>query len=235
MKAKILLSLLTIAASSLLAADSSAKEDATSAAKKLAQQDNYSWKSTMDFGNFASSTEGKADKDGLVALTITSGDNTREAFLRGGKGAIKNREEVWQSLAELEAAAGEGRGRQFLLRRLQNFKPPAEEALNLVAKVSEIKKDGDTYSGELTESGAKELLMLGRRASADAPGPKNAKGSVKFWMKDGVLSKYELKQQGTINFNGDDRDIEGTTTVEIKNVGTTKIEVPEDAKKKLSS
>jgi hypothetical protein len=78
-------------------------------------------------------------------------------------------------------------------------------------------------------------LSFGGRRGADAPEPKNAKGSVKFWIKDGVLSKYELKQQGTVTFNGDDRDIDGTTTVQIKDMGTTKIQVPDEAKKKLSS
>jgi len=37
------------------------------------------------------------------------------------------------------------------------------------------------------------------------------------------------------NFNGEDRDVDRTTTVEIKDVGTTKIDVPEAAKKKLSA
>ena len=53
-------------------------------------------------------------------------------------------------------------------------------------------------------------------------------------MKDGQLAKYEYKVTGTINFGGEDRDVERTTTVEIKEVGTTKIEVPEDAKKKMA-
>jgi hypothetical protein len=60
-----------------------------------------------------------------------------------------------------------------------------------------------------------------------------AKGSVKFWLKDGTLSKYETKVSGKINFNGNERDVDRTTTVEIKDVGTTKVEVPEEAKKKL--
>jgi len=235
MKTKIMFSILTMVAASVLAADSSPKDDVSGAAKKLAQKDNYSWKSTMDFGNFSTTTEGKTDKDGLAALALTTGDNTREVFLKGGKGAVKTPEEGWQSLAEIEAAAsGGGRGRQFMLRRLQNFKTPADEAANLVAKTTELKKDGDAYSAELTEAGAKELLSAGRRTGADAPEPKNAKGSVKFWIKDGVLSKYELKQQGTVRFGDNDRDIDGTTTVEIKDIGTTKIEIPDAAKKKLS-
>jgi hypothetical protein len=39
--------------------------------------------------------------------------------------------------------------------------------------------------------------------------------------------------QGSVSWNGNDREVDRTTTVEIKDVGTTKIEVPEDAKKKL--
>jgi hypothetical protein len=57
---------------------------------------------------------------------------------------------------------------------------------------------------------------------------------VKFWVKDGVLSKYEIKVKGTVSFNGNDRDIDRTTTVEIKDIGATKIQVPEGAQKKLS-
>jgi hypothetical protein len=34
--------------------------------------------------------------------------------------------------------------------------------------------------------------------------------------------------------NGDDRDIDRTTTVEIKDVGSTKITVPNEAKSKMS-
>ncbi|HZR20465.1 MAG TPA: hypothetical protein VFE51_24500 [Verrucomicrobiae bacterium] len=96
-----------------------------------------------------------------------------------------------------------------------------------------MKKEGDVYSGSLTDEGAKELLSFGRRR-ANAPEPKNAKGSAKFWMKSGALTKSELKLQGTMNFNGEDRDVDRTTTTEFKDIGTTKIDVPDAAKKKLS-
>ena len=234
MKSKILISILTMAAGSLLAADSSPKDQVTSAAKKLAEGDNYSWKSTMEFGNFTGTTEGKTDKEGLIALSISFGDNTTEAFLKGGKGAVKRPDQDWQSLADLAADSGSDRGHQFLVRRLQNLKAPAAEVADLLSKAKDLKQEGDVYSGQLTEEGAKELLMAGRRRGDDAPEPKNAKGSVKFWTKDGLLTKYELKQQGTISFGGNERDIDGTTTVEIKDVGKTKLEVPEAAKKKLS-
>src|SRR5262245_19021649 len=227
MKTKILLGFLSLSAVTLIAAEDAAKEEVLSAAKKL--KENYSWKSTVDAGTFNTITEGKTDKDGLASLSMKTGDTTREAFVKGGKGAVKSADEGWQSLSELETASGGGRGRQFMLRRLQNFKAPADEVARLVSKTKEIKKEGDVYSGELTEAGAKELLAFGRRTGSDAPEPKGAKGSVKFWTKDGLLSKYELKQQGTLSFNGQDRDIDVTTTVEIKEVGTTKFEVPDEA------
>lgn len=62
----------------------------------------------------------------------------------------------------------------------------------------------------------------------------NPKGNAKFWVKDGVLSKYEFHVEGTVTFNGNDREMNRTTTVEIKDVGTTQVQVPDEAKKKLS-
>jgi len=47
------------------------------------------------------------------------------------------------------------------------------------------------------------------------------------------LSKYEYNVQGRMNVNNNDVDINRTTTVEIKDIGTTKVNVPEEARKKL--
>ena len=105
------------------------------------------------------------------------------------------------------------------------------QAAELATFAKELKKDGDTYSSDLSEDGAKTLLRF--RRGGDGPAVSNAKGSVKFSLKDGALVKYEFKVQGTINFGGNDVDVDRATTVEIKDVGKTKVEVPEEAKKKL--
>ena len=58
----------------------------------------------------------------------------------------------------------------------------------------------------------------------------DAKGSVKFWIKDGKLSRYQTKVTGkTDNRDGDPVDIDRTTTVEIKDIGSTKITVPDES------
>jgi hypothetical protein len=235
MKNKILFSVFVLITGSAIAADANLKNEMTAAIQKLTQKGSYSWKSTIEFGNFTGGTEGKIDKESLIGLSMSFGDTKTEAFLKNGKGAVKPQDEDWQSLSELAVAAGTEPGpKLFLVRRLQSFKAPATEAADLVDKTKEMKKDGDTYSGELTEAGAKELLSFGFRRGSNAPEPKNAKGSVKFWLKDGTLSKYQLNLQGTVNFNGEDRDIDRTTTYQIKDVGTTNVDIPEAAKKKLS-
>ena len=63
----------------------------------------------------------------------------------------------------------------------------------------------------------------------------NAKGTAKFWTKDGQLAKYEYNVKGTVaGRDGQERDVDRTTTVEIKDVGSTKVEVPAEAKGKVS-
>ena len=96
MKTKILFGILAMVAASVIAADSSTKDDVTPAVKKLAQKENHSWKSTMDFGSFASTSEGKTDKEGLIALSIASGEKYPGGISQGGKGALKTAEQDWQ-------------------------------------------------------------------------------------------------------------------------------------------
>jgi hypothetical protein len=239
MKRSILYGAVALMAGSLLAADS---DSVKAAAKKLAAESNYSWKTVIVVpegggGNRfrPGPTEGKTEKDGYTFLSMTRGDNKIEAVIKGDKGAAKM-EDDWQSLSELAGDGQPGPG-TFMARRLRSYKTPAAEAEDLAGKTQGLKKDGDVYSGDLTEEGAKSILSFGGgRAGGGGqapPEPKNAKGSVKFWLKDGQLAKYEHKVSGTISFGGEDRDMERTTTVEIKDVGKTKVEVPEEAKKKL--
>ena len=235
MKRNLALSTLLLLAGSLLAADSP-KDEVTGAAKALADKSNYSWKTTTETAgnqNFRPGpTEGKTEKGGATWLSLSMRDNKVEAVIKGDKAALKSGD-AWESASE-DSAAGSGQGpARFLSRRIRTFKAPAAEAQGILEKVAGLKKDGDAYAGDLTEEGAKAQLSMGGRGGNNAPDISGAKGSVKFWIKDGALSKYEVKVQGKVSFNGNDRDVDRTTTVEIKDVGTTKVVVPEDAAKKL--
>ena len=223
----IVLATIALLTGSALAADSP-KDTVTAAAKKLGDAANYSWKTTSEFGGQArGGSEGKTEKDGFTVLTFTFGDNTTEVYIKGTKGAIKTAD-GWQSLDEA-AKAEQGPGR-FVGRMAQTFKAPAAQAAELAAATKELKQADDVISGDLTEEGAKNLMAFGGgRGGANAPAITNAKGTVKFWVKDGVLTKMQYSVTGTRG----DRDIDRSTTVEIKDVGTTKIAVPEEATKKM--
>jgi hypothetical protein len=231
MKTNLLIGTMVLLTASLLAEDP--KDTVTSAAKKLGDSENYSWKQTTENaggGGFgAGVSEGKTQKDGLTWLSMTMRDNTVQAVKKGEKGAIKA-DEGWQSLAD--AASGDQGPGTFMARRVQNLKTPAVQAADLAGKVNDLKMDGDAYGGDLSEEAAKSLLTFGGRG-ANGPEISGAKASVRFWVKEGLLSKYETKVKGSVSFNGNERKVDRTTTIEIKDVGSTKIEVPEKAQKKL--
>jgi hypothetical protein len=222
--------IIALTAASLVAAESSPKDDVTSAAKALGEKASYSWKTTVavpaESRFHPGPTEGKTEKDGATRVKMTFGDNTTEFVMQGGKSAVHTEDGGWQSLSELD---DQGPGR-FLGGMIRNFKAPAAQASELAAQAKELKKDGDVYSADLTDEGAKALLQF-RGGNATVS---DAKGSVKFWVKDGILTKYEFKVAGKVSFNGNDRDVDRTTAVEIKDVGATKVEVPDEAKKKLA-
>lgn len=240
MKPQMLWSALALVAASALAAESSPKETVKSAAKKLAEQASYSWRTTVESpggGRFRlGPTEGKTEQGGFTCLTMTRGENTFEAVLKGDKVAVKT-DEGWQGSADLIGGGGGGQPNpaRFMARMLQNYKTPAAELEDLLGKVAELKLSGDTYTGELTAEGAQSLLTFGRRPGGGAgPAVSGAKGSVQIWLKNGLPVKYAVHVLGTVSFNSNEMSVDRTTTTEIKDVGQTKVEVPAEAKQKLS-
>jgi len=96
MKTNVLCSAMTLLAVSLIAADSSPKDDIIAAAKKLGDQANYSWKTTVVVPENAQfkpgPSEGQTEKDGFTHLTLSFGDNTTQAVMKGDKAAVTNPE-----------------------------------------------------------------------------------------------------------------------------------------------
>jgi hypothetical protein len=175
-------------------------------------------------GRALSPVEGKVEKD-LSYFKGTLSDNPFEVAIRGEK-LVLNATGDWLTPAEFGAETQVSKLRQTLRK-------PGEEITKLWEDVGTWKKDGDTqYSGDLQPSAAKALFaLLGRRAAA-AP---SAEGLLKVWVKDGQLARYEVRVKGKITAGEEKKEVEisRTITVEIRNVGSTKIELPEQALKKL--
>lgn len=208
--------------------------------------------------------EGKTEKDGYTVVTITFGDNSRQFVMKGDKMVFQNRDGDWQTPEEAQAAQDQNGGgnqgrRGGMMGRMQNMlKGPGSAVADLVSKTQDLHTAADgAIVGDLTQEGAESLLSFGGRrprnannangngngngndnGNGNANRPRrqitNAKGTVKFWITDGVLTRYESHLTGTTtNRDGDNVDIDRTSTVEISNVGSTKVEVPADAKQKL--
>ncbi|HEX5221880.1 MAG TPA: hypothetical protein VFZ59_20110 [Verrucomicrobiae bacterium] len=225
MKTTALFSSIVLATASLIAADTP-KDEVLAAAKKLGDKPNYAWKTITVVPEDAQfkpgPSEGKTSKDGITYVTWSFGDNTTRIYLKGDK-AVADPNGDWQTLADLEGDEGPGRFLGFIIR---NFKAPVAQAEELASAAKELKKEGDAIASEMTEEGAKKQFRWGNVT--------NPKGSVKFWLKEGQLAKLQFKLTGKIDFNGNEIDVDRDTTIEIKDVGTTKVEIPEAAMKKLN-
>ncbi|HHY86677.1 MAG TPA: hypothetical protein GYA07_14260 [Verrucomicrobia bacterium] len=237
MKQNLLFGIVLLAAGSLMAAES-VKDEVAAAAKKLAEKENYSWTSQLDLGPDSpftpGPTQGKTQKDGLIWISSSFGDNTTEGLMKGSKIAVKT-DGGWQSADPSDAGQGGFDPAAFMARRMQSTKAPAAEVEDLLARASEVKKEGDAYVATLNEEGARALASFGRGRRGGQPNMSGTKATVKFWIKDGVLSKYETRVTGKLTTpDGEEREFNRTTTVEIKDVGTTKLDVPEEARSKVS-
>jgi len=217
----------------LVAAEPSPNEALSNAAKVLAEKPSYSWKTTVEIpGDPTGTIEGKLEKDGAVVLALARAEQSFSGVLKGGKAAIKT-EDGWKTAADAADDTAETGAIRFVARILKSFKVPTEDATDLAAKAVDLKLADGVYSGTLPVEVVKELLLFRSRGGDNRPEISGAKGSIKFWVKDGSLAKYEYKVQGTLSLNGNDRDVDRTHTTEISEVGTTKATVPEGAAKLL--
>ena len=227
------------------------QDDINAALQKLADSPSYSWKTTTEGGFGAGETDGKTQKDGpTTLLTITRQDATYQVVIQGDKAAAKT-DDGWKSTDELTAAAtaagGQGGGapgpERILSMAIQNFKTPVAIAQAAVGGLQNIQQTNDVYAADLSDDAAKQALMFRRRpqnadasaAPANAPTVSNAKASVKIWIEDGAVSKIENHVTGTVSFNGNDRDIDRTSTTVFSDVGSTVVAIPDDAKAKLTA
>lgn len=224
MKKKVLFCGLALLAVPLFA--DSTGDDVTSAVRKLGDIGSYSWHSTFSDSedSQSGSTDGETAPDGFTYVQVSLDGNSFEFATKGGSVAITDPAGDWQPLDQLDPRPEANR---LMLSLVRNFKTPDEQAARLAGAVTAFKKDGEVYSGKLTEYGAKALL------GDDGGAVTNSSGSVKFWITDGDLTQYEFKVKGTVTANGADQDISRDATVEINHVGTTKVTMPNGARRLL--
>ena len=109
---------------------------------------------------------------------------------------------------------------------------PHQELAILVSSHSHLTADGDVVTGALTEMGA--ALLLVREGQSDVE-PLTTAGTFKLWLKNGVVTKYQLKLEGQLLVGHLKRvNVQLSSTTLLKDVGTTRLEVPAEAREKLA-
>jgi hypothetical protein len=248
MRAKYLIRGILVIALAVAWARADVKEDLTAAAKKLADSDNYSWTTGAQGpqGAIAGGGEGKIQRDRLTMLNLGIRGETTMIVFKDGKGAFQSPGEPWKSVggsdattqATTQPAGGGGGGdARMIANMIATYQPPAAQALNLIEKALELHQAEDgSIAGTLSADDAKALIqrrIVRGGGGGGAVAVREPAGELKFWASDGVLRKFQFHLTGKLDVAGQQRDIDRTTTIEIKDVGTTKIEVPDEAKAKM--
>lgn len=230
-------------------------DNAVAAARKLAAAANYSWTRTTEIPNSqfpAMPIEGQTEKGGYSVTTVTFNENSFKTVSKDGRSVSQAQDGRWLTAEERReqfaakgggagggTKGGTGRGGFGFFGGGTQLNP-AEEAVALATRIKDAKLVDGAIVGTLSAEDIAARLTFGGRggrggdAGQSPPAPKNASGSVKFWLKDEAIAKYSVTVKGTIAIpNGEERDVERTTTTEIKNIGSTKVIVPDEAKNKL--
>jgi hypothetical protein len=214
-------------------------DDVKAAAQKLADAPSYAWTRTTEIANSqfpAMPVEGVAEKGGFTVTTTTFQDNKFQTVRKGEKVVRQNQEGTWMTNEEMAAARGGGGGGRggfgMFGAGQQN---PAEELATLVGQAKDLKVADGVISGALSEEAVRQRLSFGGRGGQAPAAPKNASGSLKIWLKDGAVVKYAVNVKGIVAGRDGEQERDVTSTTEFKNVGSAKVVVPEEAKKKIGA
>lgn len=231
--------------------DAELKASISDAAKRLASQSSFRWKTTArtegggPFGGGNTATSGQIEKDGYIWVSSTSPNSSVE-FARKADEAAVVLDGNWMTMEQAAERSpvggrggGPGGGGGFSRGAITDFKMPVTQVEELLGKASSFKQDGETVTAELSVEAVTELLNAGgpgggrggRGGRGDgAPALRDAKGTVSFAIKDGVLVQYAVTVTGTREVFGNTEKQSRTTTTVIADIGSTKVALPADAK-----
>ncbi|HUB26562.1 MAG TPA: serpin family protein [Tepidisphaeraceae bacterium] len=239
-----------------ITASASPKEVVAAAIQKLADSGDYAWR-TVDADDAAppdadfetvvpafsqnpqTQLEGKLQPDGLVAVRVQNGDWIVNCFLENGRMAVQG-ERGWTSEYQLLHGQVFMPGAEEAIAHAEFLLPPAVELRELLKRIPDLRRDGDAFVGNLPEKAAIEMLEGLKRGQNDGQEWRlaQASASVKFWVTDGALSKYQVHWTFDpyiciLAFGSAGPDFVYTTT--IASVGKTTVRLPPTARQLLNS
>jgi len=126
------------------------------------------------------------------------------------------------------------RGRRSYSNLQMGLSHPHEELGVIVSSGIDLQAEGDTLTGSLTDLGAQLLLVRDGQTEIT---PLQAAGTFTLWIRDGLVTRYQVKLQGVLAIKTGlgTRQIAVTqnTSTQISDIGTTSVEVPFEVMAKL--
>jgi len=224
-----------------IAAAADDKDDLLRAAQKAAEMESYAFKMTveveggpmpMDPMEF----EGKYVKDlaTYVSGSIPMMGGDFEAYRNGKKTAFKGSDGEWQEFAGRGMGMGMmGRNLRAPHEDLKNVEKMFKNLKKLEAKETVSERECALYEGELTEEAAKSLG--GMFGGLGGMGNSEMTGTGRWWVDgDGVIRKTQTHLTILLAMQeGEETELKVVRTSEIKEIGTTKFEIPEEVRSLL--
>jgi putative heme-binding domain-containing protein len=223
------------------------KEELAAAIRALAEAPSYGWTTTVNaaelgpLGGGGGVTTGRFEKGGYTLVAMPSGAGPIEFATRNGKSAVMV-EGSWQTLEQASARSGRspqgfGMPTGFERSTITDFKLPAARAAELLANGTGFHRIGDAVSVDLTPSAAAELLeadgpsSFRRRRGGTLSAPlADPRGSLSFRLESGQLKEFTVTLGGLRRIMGNEIKLDRAATTKITEVGSTKVDMPEDAR-----
>jgi hypothetical protein len=112
---------------------------------------------------------------------------------------------------------------------------PHEELGVIVGTGKDLRTEGEALTGSLSDVGAQLLLVRDGQTEIT---PVRAAGTFTVWIRGGLVSRYQVNLEGVIavktKFGAREIAVHQSTMTVIKDVGTTRVDVPYEAEAKLA-
>jgi hypothetical protein len=211
--------------------------DVQDATKKFAAADDYSWTCIGRRGLGGDEVVDGKTQNGVIAQAVTFRNNTSSVLIKGDNAVVKTVFGWTPADVIINATPNYGNRNTPNLNfypayLTKGYKAPAVVVAGLLNYLQNIRVTADGYSADLAADGAAQLLMHTRTYNLDrtaVPKISDATGTIKLSIADGALTGYEAHASGTSTFGTSGRAVDQTFIVQIKDVGSTTVDVPPDA------
>jgi len=202
----------------------------TTAMERLEQQPSYLWTSEDEVSEEtrfnAGPTRGTTVRAGKTHVSISFGPRSTQVVIDGEKAAVTNRDGRWETVWLSDQGYSSAGFSASIARGIQT---PVEEVKELVPALISLDEIGGELVGALPADVAKDRLATRRGADA----VRDAKGTVRFSISEGLLSRVVVRVEGKLIDDDRVREVWRETTIELTDIGTAKLDLPSGATEAL--